>query len=316
MIEQQIRKPKAVKKGDTIGVFSPSEPIVDTRVDRLKSGVELLEKLGFNVVLAPGLYNHHFYMAGTIEERAKDFNNFINDKNIKMIMTSWGGKSSNQLLELIDYDALNSNPKLICGFSDPTSFLNSIFTKTSIPTLYGPDVVGKLVEDPEDDIKRFISLISKGERLVYYGNEKNNSATIKGGQAKGTLLGGNLSSFMIGLLGTQFQPNLDGAILFFEAGSPKPGDIHQMLTYLRHYGVFNKIAGLIVGNIGGVEKRKWAKRPLIDIIKEETKNYDFPVVSMPIFGHFDCPKASIPIGIPAMLDADTLTLTLATSLVK
>lgn len=315
MSKQITKLPRALKPGDKIGVFSPSEPIVGNRIDRLNSGVKLLERLGFKVVLSPGVFKQHYYMAGTVEERANDFNNLIYDDDIAMIMTSWGGKSSNQLLDYIDYNALSSNPKLICGFSDPTNFLNAIYAKTGVPTLYGPDIVGKLTEDPKEDIFKFKSLISNGVKLIYSGEGIKNSSVIRGGIAEGILIGGNLSCFIIGVLGTSYQPPLNNTILFFEAGSPKSRDFHQMMTYLKHCGVFGKIAGMVVGYIGGTDSRTWANRPYQDIVAEETSEYDLPILSLPIFGHGDCPKAPIPIGIYAKLDADNLTLSLLSPLV-
>jgi len=316
MNEQIIKRPRALKPGDKIGIFSPSEPIVGDRIDRLKSGIKLLERLGFKAVLSPNIFKKRYYMAGTVEERANDFNNLIHDDDIAMIMASWGGKSSNQLLDYIDYNAISSNPKLICGFSDPTNFLNAIYAKTGIPTLYGPDVVGKLIEDPEEDILRFKSLISNGEKLIYDGEGIKNSSVIRGGATEGILIGGNLSCFIIGILGTSYQPPLNKAILFFEAANLKPRDFHQMLTYLKHYGAFEKIAGMVVGYIGGADSRPWANRAYQEIVAEEISDYNFPVLSLPIFGHGNCPKAPIPIGIHAKLDADALTLSLLDTLVK
>jgi len=276
----------------------------------------LLENLGYKVVVSGNAYERWYYMAGSVEARAQDFNSLIHDDEVKMIMASWGGKSSNQLIDKIDYEGLASRPKLVCGFSDPASFLNAIFAMTGVPTLYGPDVVGKLTEDPPEDLDKLVSLITKKERLVYSGQDLDDSYAINGGVATGTLVGGNLSCFITGVLGTPYEPQLDGSIFFFESDSPKPRELHQMMTYLRHCRVFERVSGIVIGNVAGRDERTWANRPFNDIIEEETRGASIPIVSLPIFGHGDCPKAPIPIGIPAKLDANTLTLELLSPLVE
>ncbi len=127
-----------LKKGDKIGVWTPSDPVVGTVAEGwIQRGREYLERQGFVLKMGKTLKAHTAYTAGTVKCRVKDFLTFVEDPNIKMIITALGGENAHQILPFIDFDKVASHPKIIMGYSDPTVFLNPIARFSGIPTFYG-----------------------------------------------------------------------------------------------------------------------------------------------------------------------------------
>jgi muramoyltetrapeptide carboxypeptidase len=298
-------KPSALKKGDCFGIIAPSEPLDSSRRDRIKAGEELLRSLGYDVRYGKHAFESYYYMAGKPEQRTEDFHEMIADSRIKAIMTAWGGKSSNQLIDLLDYDLIARNPKIISGFSDSTNLINAIYAKTGMVTFHGPDVLGKFAERPQQNITYFEKAFVSGN----IGNiEVPDSATVfKHGEAEGILVGGNLSCFVLALMGTPYQPILQGAIFFWESGGRTAQEIDQILTFLRLCGVFKQISGMIVGELSGwKDKKGWNNIAIKDVVLSATSNYDFPIVHLPIFGHGHAYNVTLPVGCRALLQTHDL----------
>lgn len=304
---KRLVKPPALVKGDAIGIFSPSEPLTSERRERLERGIALLRSLGFEVVLAKNIFKSSYYTAGTPEERVSDIHDLLEDGRVKALMTSWGGRSSNQLLDLLDYSLFEKNPKIISGFSDSTTIVNAIYAKADLVTFYGPNVVGKLAEGTRTSVEYFQRAFITGK----LGRIESGTPAIafRAGSAEGPLVGGNLTCFDLGLVGTSYLPQLEGAIFFWESGSRTPQEIDQYLTHMRLCGVFEKISGMLIGFVGqNTRGDRWGNRKLQDVVLEATRNYEFPIMQLPTFGHGDVDDLTLPIGCRCLLDADKLQL--------
>jgi muramoyltetrapeptide carboxypeptidase len=209
---KEIIKPSALEPGDAIGIISPSEPMYfDQGSDLISQGIKTLETDGFKVVFAPNASKSSNYMAGSRYERASDINLLFSMPEIKALICSRGGKSSNQLLDLLDYNLIQNNPKIILGFSDSTTILNAIQMKTGLVTFYGPQNLTHFrnVGRTLDFFHRATVYGNIGEIGSYAGE------VIKPGQATGRIVGGNLSCFSLGILGTEYQPDFQNKILFW-----------------------------------------------------------------------------------------------------
>lgn len=299
--ESRPIKPPALRPGDTIGIFSPSEPLTKERKERLSRGIELLKSLDFKVELSGNIFKSKYYMAGKAQERVQDFHGLLMDKEVKAIMASWGGKSSNQLIELIDYALIRENPKIISGFSDTTNLINAIYAKTGLVTFHGPNVAGKIAESLGNTVNYMKKAFCTGRIGVIKSMRA--SHTIKPGRCEGRLIGGNLTCFDLGLVGTRYAPNFDGAIMFWESGSRTSQEIHQYITHLRLTGAFDKIVGMVVGFVDPpIGKAEWGNRPIDEVIIDATEGYDFPVLYLPAFGHGDVENVTLPIGCKTLVD--------------
>ena len=115
-----------LKEGDVIGIVSPSTPIMGDREQALNEGKKLLEEVGINSIKGNYVNKNTLRYSATKEEKAEDINNMFSDKNIKGVFSSKGGENSFTCLELIDYENIKKNPKIVYGISDATNYLNEI----------------------------------------------------------------------------------------------------------------------------------------------------------------------------------------------
>ncbi len=302
-----IRPPK-LKKGDVVGVISPSTPVVSKQ--ELTRGMKILESLGFRPKLGPkALEVHASYQAGTREDRLSDLHAMFADDEVKGVFCTSGGYAAIQLLPDIDWDIMRKNPKVFVGYSDITTLLNPIYEKTGLVTFHGPMILGLNTETKggKYTVKNLKDTVVKGDtgRMSTFTEWK----VLKPGKAEGTLIGGNLN-VLLSLVGTPYEPKWDDKILFWEEVEETIEGIDNYLWRLRLAKIFKKIEGMVVGKVTNIysiegEEDKWSgleNPPTIeDVITEATKGYDFPILYGVDFGH-DVPSITLPIGAKARLD--------------
>lgn len=308
--------PNSLKPNDLISITAPSEPLNPKRLGKLNSGINILKKMGFRIHVGGSVNKSFFYMAGKAVDRIKELNEMFANPEIKAILTAWGGKSSNQIIEHLDYDLIIRNPKIFSGFSDTTNIANAIFAMTGVVTMHGPNVVGKLSENTEGSMEQFKEAVLSGSP---YTVKSENAKVIKHGNANGILMGGNLTCFSLGLIGTNYLGGLDNEsiIFFWEAGSRNAREIDQFLTHLKLTGFLNKVCGMVVGYLYGTKKDDgWGNRDIADVIISASEGYSFPIVQIPVFGHGELFNPVIPIGGKGELTSEPLQLKISNYLNK
>src|SRR5258706_6676740 len=122
--------PKRLSVGDAIGVISPSGPVRD--LERYKSGISFLKEKGFVVVEAPHVLDRWYHMAAKATDRAEDINEMFANPKIRAIMPTVGGHTSSQVLDYLNWDLIQQNPKIFFGFSDSTVLINAIYARTGL----------------------------------------------------------------------------------------------------------------------------------------------------------------------------------------
>lgn len=296
------RKAPRLKVGDTIGVIAPCYTL---EPDWLGEAVPHLESMGFRVKFAKNAFSQAWGFVGTAEERAEDFNAMFADDEVKCILFG-GGEVSNEILPLIDYDAVMRHPKILCSFSDSTTLLNAVAARSGLVTFNGASVSTFDQANPYNIASFRARLMS--DSLTY---EKSGEwTTIHPGSGTGRLLGGYLVNFAL-LQNTAYLP-LDANetyLLFIEDHESfcTPPAVARNFAHLEQCGLFDRAAGLIWGHYSD------EPQPLIDDILMRLGNrYDIPVVKTDDFGHGEY-NAILPIGVSARLDADTRTLELLES---
>ncbi len=226
-----------LKKGDCIGIFSPSTPITAKTPNRFKRSIEYLESKGFKIIKGNLTEKTDFYRSGSIKERAEELNDLIRNPDIKCIMSTIGGMNSNSLLSHIDYESFKNNPKPIIGYSDVTAILLGIYAKTGISTYYGPALVASFGElNPfvditykyfEDILINEINLPHKIKNPDFWTEEfidwetqdrgkygiANELVTVYDGKVQGRLIGGNLNT-MTCIWNTQYMPEIKQGTFF------------------------------------------------------------------------------------------------------
>lgn len=311
MVILQVKK---IQDGATLGIYSPSEPVVEKRKEKLKSGIQILQQQGFVVVLGDNTMAHTAYTAGSIAQRVDDIHRLVSRPDVDALMASWGGKSCNQLIRHLNYDLIASAGKAILGFSDAAVMLNSITAKTGLVTFYGPNVVGKLDETNHFDL----GLLKSNTSANLLGDVVTAEArAIRKGIANGKLIGGNLSTFVLGVVCSDIDNTYyDGSILFWEDMSNTAQFIDQYMTAMLNRGIFNRISGLIIGDFITKDEKEWKVKDDFQSILEILSPFQFPILYSPTFGHKKLENPILPIGAACRLDADKCTLTLTEQILK
>ncbi|MBT1022772.1 LD-carboxypeptidase, partial [Enterococcus faecium] len=82
----------------------------------------------FQVVTGKTLWTQDKEKSGPARKRADEFNQMMQDENIQMIFPTWGGELLIEILDFVDFDALQ--PKWIVGYSDISTLLLAVTLKT------------------------------------------------------------------------------------------------------------------------------------------------------------------------------------------
>lgn len=304
-------KPKALKSGDTVAITSPAGAVWDENY--IDSFTTILKGFGFTVIHGKTLKEKHGYFAGTDELRASELNELFANKNVKGIFCMKGGWGCARILDKLNYDLIKKNPKVLIGFSDITSLLNAITSKTGLVTFHGP--VGN---SGWNDFSKgvFTNAVLNSKPFMFPVNPVNEDkpVTINKGKASGEFYGGNLS-VLCGLIGSKYLPDWKGKILFLEEAKEEPYRIDRMLTQLKLSGVLNSVAGIVFGKCAKCLAEEPEKAFTFDeVIKQHLKPLKVPSFYGAMIGHIEN-KLTVPLGVKATMDADTWTLSLDESAV-
>lgn len=293
-------RPSKLKKGDTIGVIAPSNYIEKDDLEYINASIALMEASGFKVKFGKYVFEDTLGYGTSPEKRAADINWAFKDDEVKAVMCVKGGEDSNTTLDYIDYEMIKKHPKIICGFSDNTSILNAIHKKTGLVTYHGPTFKSLTSWETGYAYKQFIKTFVEDTRSLIMGEPEDEYTTIQAGQATGELVGGNLSLFTKLVCG-KYAVNVQDKILFLEelGFEAAPEMVNSNIYYLKQNGVFDRIAGLWIGNYEHPSKIGLEKI-IINAIGDE---YKFPIIKSDNFGHID-KKIIIPIGTKAEINTN------------
>ena len=320
----ELVKPKRLSVGARVRVIAPASSMDILDTGAVKRGVENLEKIGLRVEISPHATRRHGHASGTPEERAVSLMSAFKDKSIEGIICAWGGWNSSDVIDLLDYPVIRSNPKVFIGYSDITTLNVTLLEKAGLVNFQGPALITwthqHLMDWEVEDFKR-ATMTTTVPRILeaaptyiddpYYWQHPEKAPqpvanpgwkTYRDGKVEGALIGGHLGT-LLSLAGTDYWPELEGRILFIEEdeeGGPT-GRIAREMRQLKQTGAFGEIAGLMVGRIPTVAGLK--EGDSLDMILDECLGgYAFPVVTGVDVGHTN-PIASVPVGIRARLDA-------------
>lgn len=290
-------KPKALRKGDLIGVIAAAGPVTPAEIE---PGVALLESRGYSVRLSDALYEKKGYLAGEDSIRQAELERMFGDEEVKAVICARGGYGTLRLLERLDFNLIRSHPKIFMGFSDITALLWAFYKKTGLITFHGP-MVKSLGSDQARNLESFENLMTAESPLQL---KLDQGTVIRPGKVSGTLLGGNLS-LISHMIGTAFMPSLKGVVLFLEDTGEASYRIDRYLTHLRLSGLLDDLAGIILGRFEGCEEME----QLPDLFAERLVGLGIPVCSGLPVGH-GAENPALPLGIQATLDTAQMTLTL------
>ena len=294
-----LQKPHRLARGDRVGLIAPASPPtaadIGLAIAHVKS-LGLVPKLGKYVRESDG------YLAGSDAERAADFNAMARASDIRAIVAIRGGYGTMRILELLDYDAIRRDPKIVMGFSDLTAILNAVTMRSGVVTFHGP--LGAHGSAWDGSARTYLHEVLFSSVPARWSIE--GVRTIVRGKAQGQLAGGNLS-LVASLVGTPFAVPAAGALLFFEETEEPSYRIDRMLVQLDLAGDLRAAAGILVGRCTQCVADE-APAPA-DVIAQHLRAAGRPAVSGAPVGHI--PRQWVlPIGIRAELDATAGVLTL------
>ncbi|WP_412767076.1 S66 peptidase family protein [Tenacibaculum platacis] len=265
----KLTTPAYLQKGDMIAIVAPAG-ILKNRKHVIDKAKKLAESWGLKVVIGKHVFTQANHFAGTDEQRCQDFQEALDNPKVKAIWSARGGYGSVRILDQLDFSKFKENPKWIIGYSDITAFHNHVHN-LGVETLHA--MMGTSMQDDPVDIAETIETFRKalfGEQLKYtIKSSKEN----RKGNAEGVLVGGNIA-ILASMLGSDSQLNTDGKILFIEEIGEYKYAIDRMLQSLKRAGYFNKVKGVIVGDMTKIRKNTtpWGssiERLILDIVPND-----------------------------------------------
>ena len=291
-------KPKKLNKGDTIGILAVSGKI--SEIKKIENAKKFFEKQGYNVIISKTCESSHRYMAGSSDEECVNtLHNFFEDRNIDAIFCARGGYGTLRLINKIDWNIIQNNPKIFAGYSDITILLAKILKETGLITFHSPmpngDFGDKIQEYTQ---KRFFNTLTGDITEI----KAENSTVYSNGEATGILWGGNLAS-LVSLCGTDFIPDED-IILFLEDLNEPVYKIDKMLTQLFNIDKAKQnIKGIAIGEFKDIGN----KEQLNELLKELSEQLNIPMCDGFKITH-DKIKDTIPYGVKAKLSIENGTI--------
>ena len=293
--EKKSVRPPRLKPGDTIGIVAPAGPFDP---EKFMKGKSVLESMGFQTFFDDGIFQKHGFLAGTDIQRADQVNRLFADPTVQAIVCARGGYGSMRILSLLDFDTIQTHPKIFLGFSDISALLSVLYDRCSLVTFHGP-VVTTLAKASEKTIMAMKTVLTSDAPLEL---TPENGKVIKPGVCSGALIGGNLTT-LCHLVGTSFVPNFKGKILLIEDVGEVPYRIDRMLTQMKLAGCFNEIAGLILGGF----KECGYLDEVLEIFSNIFEDADIPILTGFEVGHGEH-NLTIPMGLGATLDTKSKKL--------
>ena len=295
--------PPALKKGDKIGVVSPAWKISSSDV---LPAIEWLSKEGYEVILGKHVFNQHNVFAGNDVQRATDFQQMLDDPEIKVLLCARGGYGCLITWQRLDFTRFLKAPKWVVGFSDVTVFHSYLNTRR-IASVHGVMPRFFLEEgDPSESLKSLMSLLNRDSFSYSITCHSLNRA----GEAVGELIGGNLS-MLYSLRGTPLDLDTRGKILFIEDLSEYLYHLDRIMQNFKVGGVFEELAGVVVGTFSDMKDGETPfGRDAYEIIAEALEDYHFPVCFGFPAGHVQR-NLALPFGQQVQLNISSEEVTLS-----
>ena len=304
-ITQEIsyKFPHLLAPGSKVAFASPSSTTNQWEVSK---ATKVLKSLGLEVELGKIIKNQQNktrYLADEDEARADEFMELAACTDIDAVIAGRGGYGAMRIVDKLDFDVIAKNPKIYMGFSDFTFLLNAITEKAKIITFHGPVGVSSFSQFTTNNFKQTTFANHPAELEIPLAN----SEILMQGNAKAPIIGGNLT-MLVASLGTPYEVQTEGKILFFEDINEQSYKIDRMLTQLKLSGKFNNLKGILIGKFTGLRKRK-AFYPnygysLLEVFEQILMPLNIPIMMNVPIGHI---SEQITVPLNSIIEMDTKT---------
>jgi muramoyltetrapeptide carboxypeptidase len=293
-----MRKPRALRPGDTISLVSPASPVSPEQCEK---AINILLAEGYKVKSYPSTFAREDYLAGCDLQRAADLAAAFDDPETSAVYCARGGYGCSRLLPHLDLDRLAKSDKMLIGFSDIT-VLHAAWNRRGMATLHAPMALTLNTDRLPWVYESFKSAL-KGENPI--PESAPFGISINGGEAIGETAGGCLI-LVTDLLGTPEQLDLTGKILVLEDVDEAPHRVDAMLTHLLNSGTIQKAVGIVIGEMTRTDDRvdkTIGGRHWREIVSERLASLNIPIIMDFPMGHA-AQMLSLPLGIPAKITSD------------
>ena len=297
----ELLKPRAAAVGVKAAIVSPASTPDAAKVER---GMEALRHLGFLPMEAPHMLTRGpLYFAGTAEQRLLDLHASFADDTVRAVFSTRGGYGSNYLLEGLDMDVIAEHPKPLFGYSDLTAVQVTLLDTLNLPSFHGPMVSPDFGREDGVHLPSLLAALAgepykvgkaEGLRLLRAG--------IDAQPVRGTLYGGCLS-ILVAMLGTAFEPQTEGKLLFLEDVSTKPFQIDRMLWQLKQSEKLDGVKGIIFGEMLDCTSPGARPELLDEVILSALEDFEGPIVTGLRSGHVSRANVTLTLGVEAELNA-------------
>lgn len=289
-----------LQKGDAIGIIAASGPF---QHKYLQDAIPFFHELGLHPRLGKHIYESYGYLAGGDEERLYDFETMIHDPEIKAIIFARGGYGVGRIVPKIDFNAIRNHPKIIWGYSDITYLHTAIRQQAGLVTFHGPMAASDIGKEDFDDLSKGMFQQLFEPSVLTYNETISPLEVYASGEARGELIGGNLS-LLVSTIGTPYEIDTTDKLLLIEDIGELPYQVDGMLQQLKQAGKLKDLQGIVIGDFAhatpkDLERSLTLKQVFHDYFHRE----NFPVVGGFKIGH--CfPHFAVPLGVNATLSAE------------
>jgi muramoyltetrapeptide carboxypeptidase len=314
--ERPLIRPRALREGDTVGLITPATYVSDP--DRLALAVRTVKYFGLRPKLGRNVARRTGYLGGSDQERVDDLHEMFRDPDVEGVFAIRGGYGSERLLDRIDYALLRANPKVFLGYSDITAMHLAIQKLAGLVTFHGPVLTSAFTEYTQKVFRR--ALFDTRPLGVLTNPPEQNALrpahtlrVVRPGRGRGRLVGGNLT-LVTSTLGTPYEIDTRGRILFIEDVGEQPYSLDRMLTQLRLAGKLSAVAGIVFGECSECGPSEF--RPAFEstfsvgeVVDQILGGLAVPVLAGLTIGHTD-DQLTLPLGAMAALDTEKGELTI------
>src|SRR6202521_1138702 len=293
-------KPPALQPGDTVGIVAPASQIKRELLDK---GCEVLRQQGYRPFYFDSILEHDLYFAGSGERRARELEEMFARDDVKAILCARGGYGSNYLLPMLDLEKIKKHPKIFVGYSDLTCLLTYFANTARMVTFHGPMVTKDFCRIDGVDLNSWQNALSGTSQWTVEVNPE--VKVLVQGAAEGILYGGCLS-ILVASLGTPYEIQTDGTILFVEDVAAKPFQMDRMLMQLKLAGKLEGVRGIFFGEMLDCVQNPANDQgyTLEEVLVRVIGDLGIPVAFGLRSGHVTHRNITLPIGVRAALRVD------------
>jgi muramoyltetrapeptide carboxypeptidase len=291
-------KPPALHRGDSVGIVAPASYF---KREDFEAGCKALRSMGYKPVYSDSIFERDLYFAGSVDRRVRELQGMFLRDDVKAILCARGGYGANYLLPMLDLKAIAAKPKIVVGYSDLTSLLTYICDSARVVTFHGPMVAKDFARPDGIDLPSWQAAMEGRANWELGFGADSGVKSLAQGSAEGLLYGGCLS-MLVESLGTPYEIQTEGTILFIEDLAAKPYQIDRMLMHLKLAGKLAGVRGIIFGEMLDCIQTPNQGFTLEEVVMRVVADLNVPVAYGIRSGHVSRQNITLPIGVQVLLN--------------